>query len=75
MAVSYQKLFVMLDEKGLKKYYLRQNGINPKVIDALSKNKNVNVSTIMDLCKLLDCQPSDIMEYVPDDETGGKNET
>lgn len=75
MAVSYQKLFVMLDEKGLKKYYLRQNGINPKVVDALSKNKNVNVSTIMDLCKLLDCQPSDIMEYVPDDENGDKNET
>ena len=69
MAVSYQRLFYMLNEKGLKKYFLRQNGINPKVVDALSKNRNVNVSTIMDLCKLLNCQPSDIMEYVPDDET------
>lgn len=66
MAVSYQRLFSMLNEKGLKKYFLRQNGINPKVVDALSKNKNVNVSTIMDLCKLFNCQPSDIMEYVPD---------
>ncbi|MDE5754203.1 MAG: helix-turn-helix transcriptional regulator [Oscillospiraceae bacterium] len=69
MAVSYQRLFCMLNQKGLKKYFLRQNGINPKVVDALSKNRNVNVSTIMDLCKLLNCQPSDIMEYVPDDET------
>lgn len=68
MAVSYQKLFSMLDDRNLKKYFLRQNGINPKVVDALSKNKNVNVSTIMELCKLLNCQPSDIMEYVPDDE-------
>ncbi len=67
MAVSYQRLFSMLSEKGLKKYYLRQNGINPKVVDALSKNKNVNVSSIMDLCKLLNCQPSDIMEYIPDE--------
>ena len=67
MAVSYQRLFSMLDEKGLKKYFLRQNGINPKVVDALSKNKNVNVSTIMDLCELLNCQPSDIMEYIPDE--------
>lgn len=68
MAVSYQRLFSMLDDRNLKKYFLRQNGINPKVVDALSKNKNVNVSTIMELCKLLNCQPSDIMEYVPDDE-------
>lgn len=67
MSVSYQRLFSMLDEKGLKKYFLRQNGINPKVVDALSKNKNVNVSTIMDLCQLLNCQPSDIMEYIPDE--------
>lgn len=67
MAVSYEKLFNMLHEKGLKKYYLQQNGINPKIIASLTKNKNVNVSSIMALCKILDCQPSDIMEYVPDE--------
>ncbi|MBO5103602.1 MAG: helix-turn-helix transcriptional regulator [Ruminococcus sp.] len=67
MAVSYKKLFTMLDERGLKKYFLRQNGINPKVVDSLSKNKNVNVSSIMDLCKILNCQPADIMEYIPDE--------
>ena len=54
MAVSYRRLFTMLDERGLKKYFLRQNGINPKVVDSLSKNKNVNVSSIMDLCKILE---------------------
>lgn len=74
MAVSYEKLFNMLDEKGLKKYFLRQNGINPKVVDALTKNKNVNVSSIMALCKILDCQPSDIMEYVPDENDSPSEE-
>lgn len=68
MSVSYAKLFAMLNERGLKKFYLRQNGINPKVVDSLSKNKNVNVSTILELCKLLDCQPGDIMEYVPEEK-------
>ncbi|MDE5620860.1 MAG: helix-turn-helix transcriptional regulator [Ruminococcus sp.] len=67
MAFSYQRLFTMLKERSLKKYFFRQNGINPKVMDSLSKNKNVNVSSIMDLCKVLDCQPSDIMEYIPDE--------
>ena len=54
-------------KRNLKKYWLRQNGINPKVVDALKNNKNVNVSTILDLCRLLNCQPGDLFEYVPDD--------
>lgn len=68
MGVSYKKLFDILEERNLNKYYLRKNGLNPKVVDALGKNKNVNVSTIMTLCELLHCQPGDIMEYVPDSE-------
>ena len=58
----------MMDKRGLKKYWLRQNGINPKVVNALKNNANVNMSTINQLCKLFDCQPGDILEYVPDEE-------
>ncbi|MDE5834541.1 MAG: helix-turn-helix transcriptional regulator [Ruminococcus sp.] len=68
MAVSYEKLFKMLEEKGLTKYYLRENGITHNVVNSLAKNKSVNVSSIMALCKLFNCQPSDVMEYVPDEE-------
>ncbi len=66
MGISYEKLWKIINERNLNKYYLRKNGINPKVVDALSKNKNVNMSTIIDLCKLLNCQPADLVEYIPD---------
>lgn len=68
MAIVYTKLFALLDKKGIKKYHLRQQGIHAAVMDKLIKNANVDMSTINKLCKLLNCQPSDIMEYVPDDE-------
>lgn len=55
-----------MDKRGLKKYWLRQNGINPKVVNALKNNANVNMSTINQLCKLFDCQPGDFLEYLPD---------
>ena len=55
-----------MEDRGLKKYWLRQNGINPKVVDALKNNKNVNVSTLLDLCRLLNVQPGDLLEYIPD---------
>lgn len=68
MAVSYKKLFDIMKKRGLKKYWLRQHGINPKVVDALKNNKNVNVSTILEICRLLNCQPGDLFEYIPDDD-------
>lgn len=64
--INYNKLFAMMDKRGLKKYWLRQNGINPKVVNALKNNANVNMSTINQLCRLLDCQPGDLIEYIPD---------
>ena len=66
--IYYDKLFQMLENKGLNKFWLRNKGINPKTIQALSQNRQVNTNTINKLCNILKCTPSDIMEYVPDEE-------
>ena len=34
-----------------------------------NKAKAVRFSTLEALCRALDCQPGDILEFVPDDET------
>ena len=34
-----------------------------------NKAKAVRLSTLDSICKALDCQPGDILEYVPDEET------
>ena len=68
MAIVYTKLFEFMKARDIKKYHLRQQGIHAAVMDKLIKNSNVDVSTIDKLCKLLNCQPSDIMEYIPDED-------
>lgn len=68
MGVSYEKLFKLMETKEIKKVDLRKSGLSPTIVDRLVKNNNVNTSTIIELCKILDCQPGDIMEYVPDVE-------
>ncbi|MCC8025665.1 MAG: helix-turn-helix transcriptional regulator [Clostridium sp.] len=68
MPVSYDKLFALMESKGIKKIDLRLNfQLNPKTVDSLTKNKSVTVDTIMKLCEILNCQPGDILEYVPDE--------
>ena len=67
MAIRYDRLFALIKERGKSEYYLRKNGISPSILDKLKHQKGgLDARTINNLCKLLDCQPGDIMEYVKD---------
>jgi len=65
MAITYSKLFSLLKSRGYSAtYWLRQNGVHPATVNKLKRNERVNTDTINLLCRLLNCQPGDIMEYV-----------
>lgn len=67
--IIYDKLFQVLKERGYTtRYWLQQNGMHPSTISKLQKNQRVNTDTINTLCRLLECQPGDILEYCPDQE-------
>ena len=68
MAIKYDKLFRMLEKRGHSlTYWLRQNGFHSATVTKLRKNERINTDTLNALCALLDCQPGDIMEYVPEE--------
>ena len=53
----------------MKKIDLRnQYKIHPATIQKLVNNKSVTIDTINQLCAILNCQPGDILEYVPDNQ-------
>ena len=70
MAIVYNKLFKLFEEKGITTYKIRKENIVSQ--GTLTKMKNnsgsVDTRTIDKICKVLNCQPGDILEYVPDDE-------
>ena len=66
--IRYDKLFVMMKEKGLTTYRIRkENIISQSALTALNQRKSVTIDTIDRLCKALTCQPGDLLEYVPDE--------
>ena len=68
MAIVYKKLFDLLKANNRSStLWLRKNGVYAATVDKLKKNERVNTDTINKLCKLLNCQPGDIMEYVEDE--------
>ena len=68
MPIKYYKLFDLLNRKGLRKTDLLQIMSAP-TLAKLSKGSIVTTETLANICKFLDCQPEDIMEYEkPSDE-------
>ena len=62
--MSYDKLFDLMQQKGLTTYRIRKdNIISESALQNLRKGKSVTTDTIGSLCDALDCQPGDIMEY------------
>lgn len=65
--ISFNKLEMLLSKKGKKWQYLRDSGISPGIVAKIKdKSGHTDTRTIQKICKLLNCQPGDIMEYIPD---------
>lgn len=75
--ISYKPFYETLKNRGMSTYKLiQQFNVSRSLLDRLKHNKPVSTVTIDDLCKMLSCNVSDIMIYVPDDEpvlTGEEN--
>ena len=69
MAVSYKKLWKLLIDKDRTKKDLREaTGITTTALAKLGRNENVNTEILVKICKVLQCDISDIMEIVETEE-------
>jgi DNA-binding Xre family transcriptional regulator len=61
--INFSRLWELMERKNVNKQWLRDNGIHSNTVAKLTKNGNVTCEVICNLCRLLECQPGDIMEY------------
>jgi putative transcriptional regulator len=70
MAIK-SRLAVILAEKEMKLTELEERtgiSLNNLSILKTGKAKAVRFSTLNEVCRALNCQPGDILQYVPDDD-------
>lgn len=68
MPIKYDKLVVLLEQKGITSYTLKtkyNNIIGQATFKKIKEGGDIDTRTIAKLCELLNCQPGDILEYVP----------
>lgn len=72
MKMSYNKLWKLLIDKKMKKSDLRKNAkISSSTLAKLTNDENVTTEVLVKICNELNCDVSDIMEFVPDEVSEG----
>ena len=68
MPIVYDKLIKRMEEQGITSYTIKKdNIIGQATFKKIKEGGDIDTRSIAKLCKLLNCQPGDIMEYVPDE--------
>jgi DNA-binding Xre family transcriptional regulator len=68
MPIKFDKLTALMQKKGVTSYTVKKdNLIGQATFKKIKEGGDIDTRTISKLCALLDCQPGDIMEYVPDE--------
>ena len=58
-------ILTALKDKGYTSYRIRQEKIlSESTLQKIRSGSGISWDTIETLCRLLDCQPSDLMEYI-----------
>ena len=72
MAISYNKLWKLLIDKGMTKTQMRlQADISTTTLAKLGKNETVSMDVLLKICKLLDCNVGDIMDVINEEAING----
>lgn len=73
MPIIYDKLIQIFNEQKINSYTIKkENIIGQASYKKIKEGGDIDTRTISKLCKYLNCQPGDILEYVPDEEPEDK---
>lgn len=72
MALSYNKLWKLLIDKGMTKTEMRLKAdISTTTLAKLGKNETVSMEVLLRICKVLDCNVGDIIDVINEEAGNG----
>lgn len=70
MGIKYDKMLKLLQEKGETSYTLTKKNkiIGQATWKKINEGGHIDTRTLEALCAYLECQPGDLLEFVPDSD-------
>lgn len=73
MAISYNRLWKLLVDKKMSKSDLRKVvEMSPQTLTKMRRDEPVTLSTLERICRVLNSDFGDIVQYIPDENTESK---
>ena len=72
MPISFQPMREYMEKNRISYYRLANAGIDAQTLQRIRHNKPVTTDTLGRLCFIMNCQPSDLIEYHRDDNDAPK---
>lgn len=70
MAVSFKKYFKLVDERGISySQMLKEASISGNILTRMRRNEYVLLESIEKICRVLECDITDILEFLPEGES------
>ncbi|MBU5627506.1 helix-turn-helix transcriptional regulator [Oscillibacter sp. MSJ-2] len=67
--LTFDPLWETMKRKKISQYALiKKYGVSTGTLDALRKNHSITLNTLNDLCNILQCDVSDIIQFTPDEK-------
>lgn len=63
MPISFAPMRQYMKEHNISYYYLANQGMELATLHRIRHDRNVTVETVGKLCKILNCQPADLIRY------------
>ena len=65
--ISYEPLFRTMKDRKITSYRLEKLGFSRATYYSIQKGNSVSTNTINQLCKLLHCNVSDVIQFIDDE--------
>ena len=70
MKVSYKKLWLLCVEREIGKAELRKRtGLSSATFTKLRKNQEVNLSVLLKIAEVMNCNAGEMIDFLPDEAT------
>ncbi len=75
MAVAYDKLWKLLQEKNMKKIEMqRKAGISGNILARMGRNEYISMESVEKICCVLQCGADDILDFVNGDSVESEDQ-
>jgi len=71
LSISFNPMRLYMEKYNISYYHLANQGIDAQTLQRIRHDKPITTETLGKMCKILNCQPGELIEYHSDTNENG----